>query len=249
MIAVPPDGLSQAERAPIQQYLAQRMETEIRLFTPESYDATIGGLSDGSIDFACLGGLSYVRARAKLGVVPLVQRTVDQQFHTVFIAGTNTPIYTLRDLRGKKFAFGDVNSTSGHLMAYRELKQAGIDPDHDLDFRYSGAHPLTIKLVETGVVDAGAADESVLTFLARTGKVDIKKIRIIFTSKPFVDWVYVARKDVSEEQQKKFTAALLGLTQGKDDSVLSLLRASKFVKAYDEEYDSVRKVARELKMD
>ena len=36
-------------------------------------------------------------------------------------------IKTLADVKGKRFAFGDINSTSGHLIPYAELKKAGVD--------------------------------------------------------------------------------------------------------------------------
>ena len=93
----------------------------------------------------------------------LVQRISDLQFHSVFITRAGSPINSLRDLMGKQFAFGDINSASAHLIPYRELKQAGINPDTDLKFRYNGNHPATAALVETGAVDAGALDETVST--------------------------------------------------------------------------------------
>jgi phosphonate transport system substrate-binding protein len=247
-IALIPDGLSQTERMPLQDYLAQQMGQAVRVMTPESYNASLDGLSSGSIDFACLGALMYVRARAKLGVVPLVQRTADLQFHSVFIAGAGTSIHSLRDLKGKKFAFGDINSASAHLMPYVELKRAGINPDTDLDFRYSGGHPLTVKLVEAGIVDAGVTDETVYNSMVSSGKIDGRKVRVIYTSKPYVDYVYVARKGVSDAEREKFVAALLDLKEGKDDTVLKILRATKFVKASDGEYATLRQVAHELKM-
>jgi phosphonate transport system substrate-binding protein len=247
-IALPPDGLSQAERMPLQRYLTIKMGSEVKLVTPNSYVETIEGLSNGAIDFACLGALTYVRAHAKIGVVPLVQRPSDLQFHAVFIASSGTSIRSLSALKGKKFAYGDINSTSGHLIPYLELKRAGLDPNTDIDFRYSGGHPLTVKLVESGVVDAGAVDEIIFKSMVSEGKADSKKLRVIYTSKPFVDWVYVARKDIGESERQKFAGIMLGLQQGKDDEVLKILRASKFIKANDEEYASVREVARELKM-
>jgi phosphonate transport system substrate-binding protein len=247
-LALIPDGLSPQERVPLQDYLTQQMGGDVRLFMPESYNAAMDGLAGGSIDFACLGALTYVRAHAKIGVVPLVQRTTDLQFHSVFITGSHTPIRTLRDLKGKKFAFGDINSASAHLIPYRELKQAGINPETDLEFRYSGGHPLTVKLVETGIVDAGAVDETVYNSMVSSGKIDGKKVRVFYTSQPFVDYVYVARKGVPEAEREKFAAALLGLKEGKNNGVLKVLRASKFVKANDEEYAALRQVAHELKM-
>jgi phosphonate transport system substrate-binding protein len=247
-IALTPDGMSQAERAPLQHYLSEQLGAEVKLITLESYTLEMSGLADGSIDFACLGAVNYVRTHAKIGAVPLVQRTVDLQLHAVFIAGADTSIHSLRDLKGKKFAYGDINSTSGHFMPYLEMKEAGLNPEHDLQARFSGEHPLTIKLVETGIVDAGAVDETVYTSLRSGGKIDTSKVRVFYTTKPFVNYVYVARKEISEAQREKFAAALLKLKKGENDDLLRILRATKFVKATDEEYDSLRQVIRELKM-
>jgi phosphonate transport system substrate-binding protein len=247
-IGLVPDGLSQPERMPLQNYLARQIGSDIKLITPNSYNKMIDGLSNGSIDFACLGAVTYVRAHAKIGVVPLVQRPTDLQFHALFIAGADTSIHSLRDLKGKKLAYGDISSTSGHVIPYLELKQAGLNPDKDVDFRYSGGHPLTVKLVESGVVDAGAVDETVFRSMVSNGKIDGHKVRIFFTSKPFVDYVWVARKGISDAERQKFVDALLGLKEGKDDDVLKILRASKFIKANDEEYATVRRVAHELNL-
>jgi phosphonate transport system substrate-binding protein len=76
----------------------------------------------------------------------------------------------------------------------------------------------------------------------------VHKVRVFYTSKPYVDYVYVARKDVSEAEREKFTTALLRLKKGENDDVLKILRASRFIRASDEEYDPVRQVAHELKM-
>jgi phosphonate transport system substrate-binding protein len=160
----------------------------------------------------------------------------------------HSSIHSLNDLTGKKFAFGDIDSTSAHLIAYRELKQAGINPETDLRSRYSGSHPATAAMVANGTVDAGAIDETVFDFLIKGGQLDAFKVRVFYTSKPYLDYVYVARKDVSESVRERFVRALLGLRQGKNDSVLRVLRADKFVVADDQEYDATRQMAHELNM-
>jgi ABC-type phosphate/phosphonate transport system substrate-binding protein len=58
----------------------------------------------------------------------------------------------------------------------------------------------------------------------------------------------VVRKGISEEERERFAAALLALREGKDDAVLKILRGARFVRANDEEYVTLREVARELKM-
>jgi ABC-type phosphate/phosphonate transport system substrate-binding protein len=63
-----------------------------------------------------------------------------------------------------------------------------------------------------------------------------------------VDYVYVARRGMSDSDKEKFSAALLALKEGKNDEVLKLLRASKFVKANDGEYAAIREAAQELNL-
>ena len=153
--------LSIEQKKPLRDYLAAKLGRDVDLVIPTNYNATVEALGNGSLDFAYLGGLTYVKAHALYGVVPLVQRNTDRQFHSLFITQTASPINGLKDLRGKKFAFGDINSTSGHLMPFYAMSQAGLDPDKDVSCRYTGNHPATAKAVEAGVVDAGAMDESV----------------------------------------------------------------------------------------
>jgi phosphonate transport system substrate-binding protein len=242
------DGATQEDRAPLEAYLTNAIGQPVNLVAPSSFRETVAHLGDGTYDFACLGALMYIRSHARYGVIPLVQRVIDLHYLTVFITGADSSIYSLSDLKGKQFAFGDIDSTSAHLMAYFELKQAGIDPPTDLRWRFSGSHPETAALVATGAVDAGAIDKTVFDFLIKAGKVDRTKVRVFYTSKPYVDYVFVARKDVPKAEQGKFASALLALKDGKDDRVLKILRAHKFVLANDERYATMRKIAHELGM-
>ena len=247
-VALTPDGLSPEQRIPLQHYLTQYMGREVKLVTLNSYATTLDSLSSGSVDFACLGAVTYVRGRARLGLIPLVQRESDLQFHSLIITNTSKSIYSLSDLRGKQFAYGDTNSTSGHVIPYLEMKHAGLNPDTDLEARYSGEHSATVKLVEMGIVDAGAVDESVFNAMIKDGRADRNRLRVVYTSKPFVDYVYVARKGMSDGEKDKFAAALLALKEGKNDEILKVLRATKFVKANDGEYAAIRDAAQQLNL-
>jgi len=247
-LAIVIDGSNKEDRAPLQAYLTKAIGQSVHVEAPGTFRETVVGLADGSYDFACLGALVYIRAHAKYGVMPLVQRASDLHYHSVFITGTDSSIHSLGDLKGKKFAFGDIDSTSAHLMAYRELKQAGIDPETDLKSLYSGSHPATAAMVANGTVDAGAIDETVFDFLIRGGQLDASKVRVFYTSKPYLDYVYVAGKHVSESARERFVHALLALQPGIDDPVLRALRADKFVVADDREYTVTRQIAHELNM-
>ena len=248
---IPDAGATQVsleEKAPLKAFLERTLGRPVDLVIPTNYNATVEALGNGSLDFAYLGGLTYVKAKARYGVLPLVQRSSDLQFHSLFITPASSGIQSLKDLKGKTFAFGDINSTSGHLMPYMEMRQAGLNPDIDLKYRYTGSHPATAKAVESGAADAGALDETVYNSMVAEGKLDSNKVRVFYTSKPFVDYVWVARKDLDKATQEKFAQAFISLKEGQNDVILKFMRCKNFVRASNEEYTVLRLVAQELKM-
>jgi phosphonate transport system substrate-binding protein len=80
------------------------------------------------------------------------------------------------------------------------------------------------------------------------GKLDPNKVRVFYTSKPFVDYVWVSRKDVDPATQEKFAQAFTDLKERQDDEILKILRGKDFVRANNEEYTVLRLVAEDLKM-
>jgi phosphonate transport system substrate-binding protein len=143
---IPDAGATQVsidQKAPLRDYLSKALGESVQLIIPTNYNATVEALGNGSLSFAYLGALTHLKAHQSYGVIPLVQRSIDKQFHSVFVAQSGASIKSLADTEGKRFAFGDISSTSGHLIPYRELKRAGVDPDKDLKFRYTGSHPAT----------------------------------------------------------------------------------------------------------
>jgi phosphonate transport system substrate-binding protein len=248
---VPDAGATQVsieEKAPLRDYLAKAVGSSVELIIPTNYNATVEALGNSSLDFAYLGALTYVKAHDRYNVAPLVQRSADKNFHSLFITQAGSSIQKLADCKGKRFAFGDINSTSGHLIPFDELRKAGINADSDMQIRYTGSHPATVKAVEAGAADAGALDETVYHSMISEGKVDASKVRIFLTSPSFVDYVWVARANVGAAERDGFTKAFLQLKEGKDDAILNILRGKDFVRADDGEYANIRKIARDLKM-
>jgi phosphonate transport system substrate-binding protein len=252
-IGIVPEAASTAasleEKKPLQAYLSEALGMPVKLVIPKDYNATIEGLGNGSLDFASMGAVSYVKSHKLYGTIPLVQRDIDKQFHTVFITQASSPIKAIGDLKGKRFAFGDVVSTSGSVMPYRALIDAGLDPNKDLEwFRYTGSHAATVQAVAAGVADAGSAAEDIFKSLVADGKVDGSKVRVFYTTPPFVDYCWAARKDVPEPIQKKFVEAFMRLAPGQHDKVLAILRGQHYVAANEAEYQPILEMAQKLSL-
>jgi len=199
---------------------------KVTLTIPQNYAAAVEALVQGQVDVAHLGGFTFVQANKRAGAVPLVQRDRDRAFHSKFITARDD-LRSLGDLKGKRFAFGDVNSTSGHLMPAYFMRKEGVDPSVVDQAIYTGGHDATALAVAERRVDAGALDEAVWERLTKEGKVDPSKVRVFWTTPPFLDYVWVARKELDPAVARKVAEAFLGLDPNKpeDRPILELLSA------------------------
>lgn len=233
------------ESEPLKAYLEQATGAKIELTVPLNYAAVVEAVGADKVDIAFLGGFTYVQARKRFGAVPLVQRERDQAFHSLFITQTDSAIASLDDLKGKRFAFGDVNSTSGHLMPEYYMRNRGVDPDVIAGAIYTGGHDATAFSVANRKADAGALDEAVYAKLTKDGKLDPTKLRVFYISPPYLDYVWAARKALDPALADAFKKAMLALdpTNRQHQPVLDLLQASRYVSAEDASYDKLREAA------
>jgi phosphonate transport system substrate-binding protein len=144
------------ESQPLVKYLQRKTASRVELVVPTNYAAVVEAIANDRVDIAYLGGFTFVQASQRTGVRPIVQRERDQNFHSVFITQPDSGINSLADLKGHSFAFGDVNSTSGHLMPAYYMRWAGIDPGALAKTLYTGGHDATALAVANAKVDAGA---------------------------------------------------------------------------------------------
>jgi phosphonate transport system substrate-binding protein len=230
---------------PLKARLGSATGKTIDFTIPTNYAAVVEALIADKLDIAYLGGFTYVQAHKRAGVEPLVQRDRDQKFHSVFVTAADSPIAQLSDLKGKSFAFGDVNSTSGHLMPEYFMRQTGVDAEVIAKAIYTGGHDATLLAIANKKVDAGALDESVFQKMTKDGKVDPTTVRIFWVTPPFFDYVWVARKGLAGDVKERVASMFLGLDAGKpeDKPLLDLLAAAHYVRARDEDYEKLRQAA------
>jgi phosphonate transport system substrate-binding protein len=232
---------------PLVKYLEKQTSSRIELVVPTNYAAVVEAIANDRVDIAYLGGFTFVQASRRAGVLPLVQRERDQNFHSVFITQPRSGINTLADLKGHSFAFGDVNSTSGHLMPAFYMRAANVDQGLLAKALYTGGHDATALAVANGKVDAGAMDELVFGNMMKSGKITPEQVRVFYTTPPFFDYVWVARKGLDPKLSDSFADALLKLDASNPEHkvLLDLLNATKYLRADDSSYDKLRQAARD----
>jgi phosphonate transport system substrate-binding protein len=247
MIPTNDPGKMIRDSALLVKYLEKETGTTVQMTVPTNYAAVVEAIANDQVDIAYLGGFTYVQAATRAGVVPMVQRDQDQNFHSLFITNPESGIKSLADLQGHSFAFGDVNSTSGHLMPEYFMRQAKVNSDVLTKAIYTGGHDATALAVANKKVDAGAMDETVYQKMVKDGKLDAAKAKVFYTTPPFLDYVWAARKGLDPKLSESFSNAFLklGANNPEHKAVLEFLRASKYVRANDSDYDKLRQAARD----
>ncbi len=239
----------------IADYLEEELGFSVDYQPAVSYATLVTAFENGDVQFSWFGGLTGVQARnATPGATAILQRPIDEQFHSVFVVGADVEASSLADLAGKSFSFGSESSTSGHLMPRYYLTQAGIDADADFQGApfYSGSHDTTWKLVEAGTYQAGALNAAVWDRAVSEGQVDLTKVRLLETVGPYYDYHWLAHPDIDatygDGTTDKIRDALLAMSMSDADqaNTLELFQTESFIATQDSNYAAIEATARQL---
>lgn len=212
-------------------YTEELLGVPTKLFTAADYNGVIQGLLGGTLDMAWLGASAYAAVYLENAdaVEPvLVKTNLDGSYtyHSIGFARKDSGITSVADMKGKKFAFADVNSTSGYLIPLVELPAEGYSMkpgEFFADIVFSGGHEQSIVGVKNGDFDGAVAwadglgnwedgyNSGALRRAVDAGLVDMNDLVEIWKSKPIPEGPIVLRKALPEDVKAKMTELTAGL--------------------------------------
>jgi phosphonate transport system substrate-binding protein len=211
--------------------LNRPVDMQLKIY--KTYDEAIDALVAGQADFVRFGPAPYVLAKEKnpgIELLAMENEKGEKRFKGYVVVAEKSDIKTLADLKGKRFAFGDVNSTIGRYLIQAELVKAGIRARDLKGFRYLDRHDKVAKAVEVGEFDAGSIKAETLKAAAPGALRSIKEFDNV--TKP-----WVARKGMDAPVLAALKKCLLELD---DKDVLKTLGVSGFFPCEDGDYKFVR---------
>ncbi|MCE6949546.1 phosphate/phosphite/phosphonate ABC transporter substrate-binding protein [Cereibacter sphaeroides] len=143
--------------------LEEALGVPVRLVTSPTYDGVIDGFLEGAVDMAWLGASSF--AKIHLSDPDAVDVTLTKQnksgltgYFSYAFTRKDSGIRSIEDARGRTFAFGEPDSTSGYLIPAAELSAEYGDLSRFFAATpFSGGHEKTIVGVVQGQYDAGVS--------------------------------------------------------------------------------------------
>ncbi len=243
---------------PVRAYLEKALNVKIKWRAATDYAGIIEGVKAGKIEVARFGPASYAKAWlvTKGEVVPLVGELDNNGnfgYFAVMVVRKDSLYKTIDDLKGKKLAFADPNSTSGHQAPRYFLTEAGYDPDkHFGSTAFSGSHENSVVALMNGTFDAAATwyrseERSNMTRMEGKKMIKLDQWRIVWKSPrlPSSPWAMSTKMPV--EMREDVKKALLNMKTDDPAAWKALTdgKASAYREVTHKEYEAIVRMIKE----
>jgi phosphonate transport system substrate-binding protein len=241
-------GENEADRLgrfePYRALLERTFQVPARLFPASDYAGVMQGLSAKQLELAGLGPSAYAGAWMDTdgGIEPL---TITQQgdgsisYVAVMVVRADSGITTFDQLRGRSLAWADANSTSGYLIPRFQLRRQGIGVEPGQFFGrtgFGGGHEQAVVAVLQRQYDAavtwasGLGDVNQgysrgnLRAMVDKGMLNMRDIRIVWTSEPIMNGPLAVRTDLPAEFKRDIQTLHLALAKTHPDIARQIAR-------------------------
>jgi ABC-type phosphate/phosphonate transport system substrate-binding protein len=187
-----------------------------------NYDRQVQALLAGQIDIAWNTNLAWIKLHHRTNGTcrALAMRDVDARFTTIFVAGAESGIRSLKDLRGKRLALGSADSAQAAILPFHFVQEAGVQPGRDCQLvRFNldvGKHGDTgtselevLRALREGQADAGALGDTTWIRQVAEGRVDSRQIKPIWTSAGYCHCNFSVLAGFPEEVGRRWTESLV----------------------------------------
>ena len=175
-----------------------------------------------------------------------------RSYDGLIITRKDSGINSMKDLKGKRFAFVDPLSTSGTIYPQLAMMAAGIDPKKDLGQTiFAGGHDKVVLAVYQKQVDAGAIYGGVGSDARQRVQATIPDVmtqtKVIGHTDQIPNDNVSVRRELPAEMKSKLKAALQKIA-GTDEGrrILDANDIDGLQPVKDSDYDSIRKATEAL---
>jgi phosphonate transport system substrate-binding protein len=225
--AVEPNGVT--IWGTVRQYFISRgVPMDYALFS--TYEALDRSLMDGAIDIAWNAPLAQAQTLIQSGGAcrALAMRDTDRNVTTVMLVRADSAIQVPADLRGKRLALGEPDSSELSILPRYQLRQDGLDIAAECEVvqleakEYKGGlrHMdlrTIIAALEDGKVDAATLFEPQYQQLVERGRLDGTAYRTVWRSRPYSHCGFAARPGLPEETGRRFVELLASMDYNSPD--------------------------------
>jgi phosphonate transport system substrate-binding protein len=233
------------QNKPLEAYLEKKLGKKIELVVTTDYSSMIEAMRFGRLDMAYFGPLSYTLAKSRSEIEAFAARMKggETTYNAVVIGNVAKGVTSIDKVKGGDVAYGDTASTSSHLIPKSMLRAHGLTEGADYKEHFTGAHDAVAMAVQNGNAVAGGLSKPIFESLVERKIVSLDKVKVLEVSKPFPQYPWTMRSNLSPELKEKIKKAFYEL---QDKAVLKSFKAEGFAPISDSDYDVVRDLQAKL---
>ena len=228
---------------PLTQYLSAKTGLKVSFRASPNLNLAANELGSNLTQIAYLTPVAYLDAREKHNARPLVTPLTHGKstFNLVVAVHQDSPFKTMRDLRGKSFAFGDEKA----LLQRAVVTGGGVKREEFSQYAFLKHYDNIAKAVLNRDFDAGILKDSIADEFKSRG------LRVIYSSPPLPSYLFAVSGKLPEATANKLRDALLALKTDipEHKTILKTLDQGYdgFTEASDRDYDVIRKLIEPFK--
>ena len=227
-------------------YLEEKLGKPVEYVDREDYGEINNLLKTGNLDAAFVCSGPYVEGHDEFGLELLVAPQAYGQtvYFSYIIVAADSPIQSVEELRGTRFAFTDPLSNTGKLVPTYMLAKMNETPDAFFkSYIFTKSHDRAIKAVAEKIVDGAAVDSLIWEYANRTSPVYTSRTRILRKSEAYGIPPVVVPRDIAPELKRKLKEIFLNAHQdAQGRRILTKMMIDRFVVVEDSDYESVREM-------
>ena len=184
---------------PLAKYLQDNLKQPVRIRVSTSYEDHIQAFALGEIDLGFFGPASFIKlTNGKQRYRPLGRLSFGGKdtIRGAIVVRQDSPFRSLSDLAGRRFAFGDPNSTLSNLVPRKMLHDAGIGLNDLGNYSNLKNHHNVALAVLFGKYDAGSVKAEVFQEFESRG------LRALQWSPEIPTHLFVAGPRLSDKQSR-----------------------------------------------
>jgi two-component system sensor histidine kinase TtrS len=217
--------------SPTADYLSRVIPEYRFIIVPLDFREIEPAVKNGNVDFLLVNPGIYVNMEVRYRISRIV--TLNNLINgrpsnifggVIFTRADRREIQSLEDIRGKSLMAVDKTSLGGFQMAWKELKDIGINPYRDTSvLRFGGTHDAVVRAVQRGEVAVGTVRTGILELMSEDGSTSSGEFRILGQKKspehPFShstrlypEWPFSKLQHTPSQLARRVAVALLQMS-------------------------------------
>jgi phosphonate transport system substrate-binding protein len=236
---------------PFLDHMSQKTGVPIEMAVTTNYAALVEAQRGGNTHVGYYGALSFLLAEQQFGAVPIMVDSTDGVnpggYYSLLMAGKDSPVKSVQEIRGQDFTLVDPASTSGNLFPRVMLLEEGIDPNTDIKARYAGNHQNSILAVAKGQVPCGASNNLSVDTAVTNGVIMKEEIVVLKESATIPNGPFAVPPQLDPRAVEVLKSAMGSFTtDAATYKKMGLL--GQMVPVATEQYDFVRRAAKVINL-